>query len=225
MRRHAVEYDDSAAFVRIRMKLVEAGRGICERFIDNRECIMGGYGEKLFAEEPSKERRDRMKGIVSGYDMGSGLDAWVRVHGNPYKRTLKGMRVALCSGACKHKEGARASGGGFDLEAYRTAQLAGTESMAREMPRMLEMLRELAGVAERRQQGKVERTLKSFRLQEGEAVARQAKVRWCARHGLQVYQLQHDGIAVEKKGDMAQIAQGMSEVASEACTLKVVVVG
>ena len=56
-------------------------------------------------------------------------------------------------------------------------------------------------------------------------MARQAKVRWCERHGLQVYQLQHDGIAVEKKGDMAQIARGMSGVASEACTLKVVVVG
>ena len=225
MRGHAVEYDDSAAFVRVRMKLVEAGREICERFLDNRECIMGGYGERLFAEETGKERRDRMKGIVSGYDMGSGLDAWVKVYGNKHKRTLKGMRVALCSGVCKHKEGAKASGGEFNLEAYRNAQLAGTESMAREMPRMLEMLRELAGTAGRKRQGKAERTLKSFRLQEGEAVARQAKVRWCERHGLQVYQLQHDGIAVEKKGDMAQIARGMSGKASEACTLKVVVVG
>ena len=56
-------------------------------------------------------------------------------------------------------------------------------------------------------------------------MARQAKVRWCGKHGLQVYQLQHDGIAVERKGNVAQAAQGMSEVASEACALKVVVVG
>ena len=145
MRGHAVEYDDSAAFVRIRMKLVEAGREICEKFIDNRECVMGGYGERLFAEESGATRRDRMKGIVSGYDMGSGLDAWAKVHGNPHKRTLKGMRVTLCSGECKHRKGAKAGGGEFDLEEYRKAQLAGTESMAKEMPRMLEMLRELAG--------------------------------------------------------------------------------
>ena len=225
MRGHAVEYDDSAAFVRIRMKLVEAGREICEKFIDNRECVMGGYGERLFAEESGATRRDRMKGIVSGYDMGSGLDAWAKVHGNPHKRTLKGMRVTLCSGECKHRKGAKAGGGEFDLEEYRKAQLAGTESMAKEMPRMLEMLRELAGEAEKRQPGKVERTLKSFRLQEGEAVARQAKVRWCGAHGLQVYQLQHDGIAVERKGDVVQAARDMSVVASAACALRVVVVG
>ena len=223
-----VGMDDNAAYMRIRMALVDTGREICEKFLRNRECVMGAYGEKLFKEEDAQERRKRMKGITCGYDMDSGPDAWAKVYGNPYGRTIVGMRVRLCGGQCKHKAGERAEGGEFDLNVYRAAQQEGTKVMTGGAPRMLEMLREQQKSGSRRAEewksveGK-KRTLKSFLLQEGEAASRQAKCRWCRERGIDIYQLQHDGIMVARRGDVNGMARAMSEAASAACQLRVVV--
>ena len=109
----------------------------------------------------------------------------------------------------------------FDLNAYRLAQQAGTRAMADSAPRMLEMVQDM-----RRKQGPAggeRRTLKSFLLQEGEAASRQAKCRWCRERGIDIYQLQHDGIVVGKRVDGGYVAGEMSEAASAACGMKVVV--
>ena len=224
-----VGMDDNAAYMRIRMALVDTGREICEKFLRNRECVMGAYGEKLFKEEEVKERRKRMKEITCGYDMDSGPDAWAKVHGNPHGRTIVGMKVQLCDGRCKHKTGECAEGGEFDLNAYRAAQREGTGIMAEGAPRMLEMITEQpTGGTGRKDKSqcaeKSRRTLKSFLLQEGEAASRQAKCRWSRARGIGVYQLQHDGVVVARQTDAAGVAQAMSEAASAACGLPVVVI-
>lgn len=190
---------------------------------------MGAYGEKLFKEEEVKERRKRMKEITCGYDMDSGPDAWAKVHGNPHGRTIVGMKVQLCDGRCKHKTGECAEGGEFDLNAYRAAQREGTGIMAEGAPRMLEMITEQpTGGTGRKDKSqcaeKSRRTLKSFLLQEGEAASRQAKCRWSRARGIGVYQLQHDGVVVARQTDAAGVAQAMSEAASAACGLPVVVI-
>ena len=110
----------------------------------------------------------------------------------------------------------------FNLNAYRVAQREGTRAMAATAPRMLEMLEE------ERQGGRARteqttRTLKSFLLQEGEAASRQAKCRWCRKEGIAVYQLQHDGIAVAKQADEERVARAMSDAASAACGMRVIV--
>ena len=61
-------------------------------------------------------------------------------------------------------------------------------------------------------------------LQEGEAASRQAKCRWSRARGIGVYQLQHDGVVVARQTDAAGVAQAMSEAASAACGLPVVVI-
>ena len=111
----ATGLDDNAAYIRIRMALVAEGKEICERFLRNRECVLGGYGEKLLGEEAADVRRKRMKRVTCGYDMDSGPDAWAKVYGNPHSRTIVGMTVQLCDGKCKHKEGARADGNGREM--------------------------------------------------------------------------------------------------------------
>ena len=110
----------------------------------------------------------------------------------------------------------------FNLNAYRVAQREGTRAMAATAPRMLEMLEE------ERQGGRARteqttRTLKSFLLQEGEAASRQAKCRWCRKEGIAVYQLQHYGIAVAKQADEERVARAMSDAASAACGMRVIV--
>ena len=65
-------------------------------------------------------------------------------------------------------------------------------------------------------------------LQEAEAVAREAKLAWCARHGVRVMSLQHNGIVTGKLGeglDEESAARAMQEEATKACGLEVQVKG
>ena len=82
----------------------------------------------------------------------------------------------------------------------------------------------------KRHKGKPEYKLqlkwKSYLLQEGEAVSRHAKMRWCQQRGIRVTNLQHDGIATGHMVDTIEEAQtGMSQQASHACGFEVKVKG
>ena len=59
-------------------------------------------------------------------------------------------------------------------------------------------------------------------------MAREAKLAWCARHGIRVMSLQHDGIVTGKLGeswDEESAAHAMQEEATKACGLEVQVKG
>ena len=62
-------------------------------------------------------------------------------------------------------------------------------------------------------------TLKSFVLQEAEAVGREAKIRAATALGLRVVNLQHDGIVVRGvvEGRHKDVARVMSEAVTAAC--------
>ena len=62
-------------------------------------------------------------------------------------------------------------------------------------------------------------TLKSYVLQEAEAVGREAKIRAAAALGLRVVSLQHDGVAVlgEVEERQADVAASLSDAVSLAC--------
>ena len=75
------------------------------------------------------------------------------------------------------------------------------------------------GGRKKRGQTRPSLTLKSFVLQEAEAVGREAKIRTAAAMGLRAVSLQHDGIAVmgldgERR---EEVARAMGEAVTAAC--------
>jgi hypothetical protein len=81
------------------------------------------------------------------------------------------------------------------------------------------------GAKTQHERRKAERTAKSYVLQEAEAASRNAKIGWCRANGLDVADLQHDGIVVIGVEDMEegrrQAAEGMARAASRACGYEV----
>ena len=125
-----------------------------------------------------------MKVVTNGYDMDSGIDAWAKKLGNPKGRSAKMVKIVL------------EKGGVFTLAAYREAQAGCTKEMAQGSTWMLSLLKAKAAGSEKREE-KVERTLKSYLLQEAEATSRGAKIEWLRKRGVKVTNLQHDGIFVD----------------------------
>ena len=111
------------------------------------------------------------------------------------------------------------------MEAYR-AELAATAAwMAQRAGSMLEYLGQ-EDHRERKKKGKRRRrrappplTLKSFVLQEAEAVGREAKIRAAAAMGLRVVNLQHDGIVMMgvTEGRQEMVEDAMSEAVTTSC--------
>ena len=66
---------------------------------------------------------------------------------------------------------------------------------------------------------KADKTLQAYLLQEAEATSRAAKIRWCQQKGLEVANLQHDGIFVrtwdESQWSAKDIERGMEQAASQ----------
>ena len=71
-------------------------------------------------------------------------------------------------------------------------------------------------------------TLKSYLLQEAEAVARLAKRAWCAANGMTVAGLQHDGIFITSLPDgleMEDVAEQLGMAASRSTGYETTVAG
>ena len=80
--------------------------------------------------------------------------------------------------------------------------------------------------SERAQANKPALRMKSYLLQEAEAVSREAKVKWCREQGMRVLNLQHDGIFVESlpEGQTdAEVAELLGAAASRAAGYEVIV--
>jgi hypothetical protein len=206
------EYDDMTAFPRARMAMMEAGRAQTEVFLAHKEEILDGIGRHLWAEvETRSERRARAKGVTSAFDMDSGIDAWKKKYGDPHGRTLRGLVIPL------------RGGGGFSVEGYHRALASGTKWMASRLGSMVKFIEK--GAKTQRERRKAEKTAKSYVLQEAEAASRNAKIGWCRANGLDVADLQHDGIVVVGVDDTEEAreraAKGMARAASEACGYEV----
>jgi hypothetical protein len=181
-----VTYDDNAAYPRAKMAMTPDHSRIGAMFLKHREEVYKQYGAYLFAEEPSMaERRKRVKQITNGYDMGAKLDSWATKHGNPHKRSVTHFtaKVAHLGGTLR-----------INLASYYKEQQRGAEWTEAHSSSMTELIRSLAK-PDTRAHEKAGRTTQSYILQEAEAVSRLAKIRKCRDLGLQVINLQHDGIA------------------------------
>ena len=118
-----------------------------------------------------------------------------------------------------------AGGRDFSLEAYRSELAAAAAWMAQRAGSMMEYIGQ-EDHRERKKKGKQRRrrappslTLKSFVLQEAEAVGREAKIRAAASLGLRVVNLQHDGIVVMgvREGRQEVVEDVMSEAVTASC--------
>ena len=208
------EMDDSSAFPRARIAMVKQGRAQSQFLVDHKEDIMRKFAQYLFPDLGWPEQKRRMKSVINGIDMDSGLDAWVAKYGNPQGKSLKGKRVHLSGGTV------------YALEDYQRAQRQGTTELAAASPRMLAYVTEHMKPSERARANKPALRMKSYLLQEAEAVSREAKVNWCREQGLRVLNLQHDGIFVESLPAglaAAEVAELLGAAASRAAGYEVIV--
>ena len=112
------------------------------------------------------------------------------------------------------------------LEAYHKEQQRGAAWMEEHSASMVEIIRSLAKLGTRAWE-KAGRTTQSYILQEAEAVSRLAKIRKAKDLGLQVINIQHDGIATGRTAGgepPARVAHLLGEAASAASGYVVIVV-
>ena len=205
------EGDDASAFPKARRAMIPGGKGVSERMLKWKPEIMRIGGEHLFPGMDKKKQKKLMKGVINGFDMDSGLDAWKKKKGADSSKTLKGYKIEVGDGH-------------FSLEEYRQEQAQSTMWMATHSESMVEYLRSRVDEGTRAWR-KAPLTVKSYLLQEAESTSRLAKVRWCEGRGIRVMSLQHDGIMVKVEKDRyEEIRDGMSQSASVACGYEVEVV-
>ena len=177
-----VDFDDSAAFPTARAAMVPVGREITKRFLKNRNAILAFYGRHLFRKAGDDEKdegiltegRDRMKVITNAYDMDAKEDMWIRKYGNPHKRTLKGVEMTCPDGKK------------FSLEKYGKAQGEGTTWMVTRAKAMWDFLERMDLPKKKGKRKDRKLMVKSYLLQEAEAVSREATIRWAKGKRLRV---------------------------------------
>jgi hypothetical protein len=103
---------------------------ICDDMLEWKEIILEKGGAFLFPGADKHIRRKLMEGVINGFDMDSGLDAWRKKKEADSGKSLKGYEIAI------RKEGEKT----FSLERYRKAQARSTEWMAGGSARMVEYL-------------------------------------------------------------------------------------
>ena len=59
--------------------------------------------------------------------------------------------------------------------------------------------------------------MKSYILQEAEAISREAKILWATKKGIRIMSLQHDGIVMKVTEDTEKIRVELEKAASLAC--------
>ena len=172
------DYDDKAAFQAARLAMVPVGQVEIRALLTDREEIMRTYGAYLFAEIPDeRERRKRMKGIINGFDMGSGLEAWAKQWGNPHDRRLRDHSITLQSGQR------------YDICQYWRAQGTTQAWVEAQAARMTQFVRNGMTKHEVAKHKRPVMRVLSYLLQEAEAVSRNAKIEWCDANGIQVLNL------------------------------------
>lgn len=212
--------DDTACYPTARQAMTGGMGGVAAHFLEHRKEILRMLGDVMFgAQLPQAEKRYRAKRITTAYDMGASLDFWKADYPEAEVSTLAGTRLL-------------AGGRIFSIQEYRDELARAASWMAERAESMMAYLSQEDHRA-RKKKGKRKRrcaspilTLKSFILQEAEAVGREAKLRAAAVMGLRVVSLQHDGVAFTGFGvadRQVEIAEAMSREVTAACGYRAVV--
>ena len=205
---------------------MHGGRGASAMFLHHRDLILSKYGDLLFDSTVEEvEKKERMKVITTAYDMGAGLDFWKKEMG-------EGRRVETAKGTCLHFLNEQGTLVSFSLERYHAELKRSAEWMAGKSSSMLEYLSQKGWSPKKGKhewEGKGALTLKSYLLQEAEAVSREAKLLCLAQYeaDIRAVSLQHDGVAVTGFAEEAfpYMEGELSHWASTAAGYPVTVVG
>ena len=205
------EGDDASAFPRARKAMVPEGRELCDTMIQWKTHIMKEAGEYLFPGMEADKQKKLMKGVINGFDMDSGLEAWKKKKGADKSKSLRRYKIQIGNEY-------------FSLEEYRSTQERSTRWMADRSKRMVEFLQSRVEKGTRAWK-RASLTAKSYLLQEAESTSRLAKLEWCKEERIQVMSLQHDGIMLGIGAERHEEARkGMSKSATEASGYNVEVV-
>ena len=112
-----------------------------------------------------------------------------------------------------------ASGGQFNWYAYKNSQLNAAKNFEQELPAMARFVKaylRIQGDDEKLEHP--ERTLKSYVLQEAEAISRYSKLCWAAEVGREPVNLQHDGVLLRlwPHDSKAEVERELSRLCSAA---------
>ena len=197
--------------------MIPVGTQAVHRLLERREAVLAAIGNYLWPELPSeKERRKRAKGVINAYDMGASIDFWQKNKswgGNPHNRSLKGRRLTLGD-----ESGAQYAGTTYCVGEYHAAQVASGKWVEANAPSMIECIKAHRS-AEQNKKKRADLCAASYLLQEAEATSREAQIRCCVAQGLEIINLQHDGIVVYGVAPEAvsAVSSKLADAASEAC--------
>ena len=191
--------------------MVPEGREMCDKMIQWKTHIMKEAGKHLFPGVEADKQKKLMKGVINGFDMDSGLEAWRKKKGADKSKSLKGYKIQIGEEY-------------FSLEEYRSTQEKSTAWMASKSNRMVDFLQSRVEKGTRAWK-RASLTAKSYILQEAESTSRLAKIEWCKEERIAIRGLQHDGIMVEIGPERFEEARkGMSRSAAKASGYNVEVV-
>jgi ribonuclease HI len=214
------DMDDSASYPRAALHMIPIGAEITDTFLQYRKSILKQIGEHFLPMNPAAEQYEAAKKLTNLLDMDGELQSWYKEHAVPPTRTLHGARIKCMCAMHEGQAGTVACSGGecgtrFDLAQYIDEQPKRTKWIAEQKPRAVRYTIAM-NLAMGDANKKPERTLKSYILQEAEAISRQVKMTWAAVHGHEVHNIQHDGIVIALKAHMS--ATRAEELLTEACT-------
>ena len=187
MGRGACDFDDNASYPRAGLHLFPYGTDEVRRMLDNvdaREEILRKVGEYHFGVYDASVRK-RVKTLFNALENDGTYANWRERHGiKPGTAPHQGCAFNLTGG------------GTFNLQRYIAAIDGNTEWLAERLPHMHSFIAKWF-----RQQGehgkRPERTLKSYVLQETEAISREQKLRWARTTDRAAVNLQHDGVLLQ----------------------------
>ena len=203
------DFDDNASFQRSSLQVVDNPHirdllgGVARR-----EEILRGVGAYHFPNSTAAEQRKAAKALFNSLDMDGTYMGWRERY-----RVPVGMYPEL---ECEFD---LATGGRFNWYAYKNSQLDAAKNFEQELPAMARFVKaylRIQGDDERLEHP--ERTLKSYVLQEAEAISRYSKLCWAAEVGREPVSLQHDGVLLRlwPHDNKAEVEHELSRLCSAA---------
>jgi ribonuclease HI/GNAT superfamily N-acetyltransferase len=211
------DFDLIGAYQNARLAMIPVGAQAVRKLLSRREAVLAAIGNYLWPELTSRvERRKRAKGVINAYDMGASIDFWQHNKswgGNPRGRSLRDKYLTLGD-----ESGTQYAGTTYCVGEYHAAQVASGKWVEANAQAMIEFIKAHRS-AEQNKKKRADLCAASYLLQEAEATSREAQIRCCVAQGLEVINLQHDGIVVYGVAPEAvsAVSSRLAAAASTAC--------
>ena len=200
--RFGYDFDDTGSYPRAGAHLIHTGREMMYSFlgesrlshgevIDHRELVLKAIGDRCFPGAENATKRKRAKQLINLLEMDGSYYSWCEEWNIPSQ---------LISPTCPLTV-ELPGGGSINVMELIGVQPARTRELVSKCGRAYEYMRQLcAGESN----AHPDRTLKSYLLQECEAMSRNAKISWAEREGCKWISLQHDGVVIGLRAGMTK---------------------